>query len=162
MSGHTELTASSYVNSLPPLIMCEEGKSSLSGQLGTSSLLKLRGCSNYLQATDLGLFFPFQSNPLRHLTIPLYCTRRETIVALVSSDHLPWCIDGLLFQGFFCSLQTKRQMKISKLLLGIKDKIRGTTSTSFYSWCVIFHHFCFSQQYQVSCFNSLQFNRWVN
>lgn len=38
------------------------------------------------RATDLGLFFPFYSNVLRHSAIPLYSTRQEAIVALVSGD----------------------------------------------------------------------------
>lgn len=60
-SGLSVFTASLYVNSLLSLIMCEEGKCSLSGQSGTSSLLMLRGSSNYLSGKDLGLFFPFFS-----------------------------------------------------------------------------------------------------
>lgn len=78
------LTASRHVNPLPPLIMCEEGKSSLSGRWGTSSLLKGGGYRNYLVARDLGLGSLLYSTLQ---TFPLYCTRQEAFVALVSGDY---------------------------------------------------------------------------
>lgn len=76
------LTASRHVNPLPPLIMCEEGKSSLSGRWGTSSLLEGGRYRNYLVVRDLGLV-----SLLNLQTFPLYCTRQEAFVALVSGDY---------------------------------------------------------------------------
>lgn len=83
-SGHNVLTASRHVNPLPPLIMCEEGKSSLSDRWGTSSLLTGGGYCNYLGARDLGLCFLLYSNLQ---TFPLYCTRQKAFVVLVSGDY---------------------------------------------------------------------------
>lgn len=69
---------------LPPLIMCEEGKSSLSEQPCTSSLLKLRGYCKL--ETSFFFSFSFYWNLHRNVAIWLHCARQEAIVALVSSD----------------------------------------------------------------------------
>lgn len=110
---HCAHSVSLCVNSLPPLIMCEEGKSSLSGQSGTSSLLKLWGYSNYLWATDLGLFFPFYSNLHRHsaIPLPLYKTRGDCCTCL---RWQLWCICGPLFLRYFVLYRQSGRMQVSK------------------------------------------------
>lgn len=95
-----------HVNSLPPLIMCEEGKSSLPGQSGTSSLLKFWRIQQLPLSCRPGCVcwtshFVQKSSE----TQPACPTRQEAIVALVSSEDTD-ASDGLLFSQLFCSFET--------------------------------------------------------
>ena len=83
-SKRTALTAALHVNSLLPLIMCEEGKSSLPGQLGTRSLLKFWRIEQLPPSCWPGcvLDFPFCSDVLRDSTTVPEKTRGDCCTCL--------------------------------------------------------------------------------
>lgn len=108
-----EWTHCAHSVELPSLIMCEEGKNSLSEQPGTSSLLKLWRIP---RATEPGLFFPFYSNPHRHAAIPLHCTIH--VSSHVSSDCDASV--GLCSFAFWCFKDKVANVCLEKLLQRIK------------------------------------------
>lgn len=102
---HCARSVSLHVNSLPPLIMCEEGKSSLSGQSGASSLLKFWGYSNYLRATDLGLYFSilFKSPQTHSHPAVAYKTRGDCCTCL------RWRLRCICQPLFLCNFVLQKQ-----------------------------------------------------